>query len=170
MAEREYRRLTRSRQRAGFAVSSLSRTSLWLGKDHLLCIDTTGYTETYKRFYFRDIQAIILRRTNSWRIFSLGCALAAGLLTLWAALTNDSVAWIVLGIPAGLFLLLLTSNLIAGPSCRCHLRTAVQTEELPSLSRVGRARRALDRLRPLIVEAQGGGVAAEVVQGGESNQ
>jgi hypothetical protein len=36
-----------------------------------------------------------------------------------------------------------------------HLRTAVQIEELPSLNRIRRTRRVLDRVRPLIVAAQG---------------
>jgi hypothetical protein len=35
------------------------------------------------------------------------------------------------------------------------LRTAVQIEQLASLSRLRRARKVLDRLRPLIAEAQG---------------
>ena len=62
MAEKEYQRLTRARlRRAGFFTAVATRSSLWLGKDHLLCIDSNGYGEDYKRFYFRDIQTITLR-------------------------------------------------------------------------------------------------------------
>ena len=46
-------------------------------------------------------------------------------------------------------------NLIKGPTCNCYLRTAVQIKELPSLSRLKRARKVLARLRPLITAAQG---------------
>ena len=53
MAEAEYQRLTRAHPRSGFAVAFAARSSLWLGKDHLLCIDSTGFSESYKRFYFR---------------------------------------------------------------------------------------------------------------------
>ena len=69
MPEKEYQRLTRARSRSAFGVVSMSRSSLWLGKDHLLCVDSSGYTETYKRFYFRDIQAVTLvatKRRDIW--------------------------------------------------------------------------------------------------------
>ena len=69
MPEIHYQRLTYSRGRSAFAVAVQSRASLWLGPDHLLCVDTNGYSETYKRFYFRDIQAITIResaRRNVW--------------------------------------------------------------------------------------------------------
>ena len=46
-------------------------------------------------------------------------------------------------------------NLALGPACACQLRTAVQLEDLPSMVRLRRARKILDRLRPLITAAQG---------------
>jgi hypothetical protein len=60
-----------------------------------------------------------------------------------------------LGTPAAFFLLFLILNFFWGPSCKVQLRTAVQTEELASLSRVRQARRILNRIRPMIIEAQG---------------
>ena len=66
MPEVEYRRLTRARNRSRFALVATSRASLWLAKDHLLQIDTSGYTENYKRFHFRDIQALVLCKTDAW--------------------------------------------------------------------------------------------------------
>ena len=61
MPEKEYIRLARGRRSniAGFSTSG-GYASLWQGKDHLLSIDSSGYTEEYKRFYYRDIQAIII--------------------------------------------------------------------------------------------------------------
>src|SRR5882724_2221817 len=35
-------------------------SSLWLGPDHLLVVEIAGITEKYRRFYFRDIQAVIV--------------------------------------------------------------------------------------------------------------
>ena len=169
MPEKEYQRLTRARARSEFAVISMSRSSLWLGKDHLLCVDSSGYSETYKRFYFRDIQAVttmVSRRkifSNFWN-WVLGipfviCAvvLTVGLVDIRHRPLHPDDYWGFLGwgIPCGIFFaLLLTINLI-GKACTCYLRTAVQIEELPSLDRVHRARKALARLRPLIVAAQG---------------
>jgi len=53
------------------------------------------------------------------------------------------------------FALPLAINNALGPTTIGYLRTAVQTEELPSLSRLRRVRRVLARLRPLITQAQG---------------
>ena len=65
---------------------------------------------------------------------------------------------VILGVWLGLafFLLaLLLINLSRGRTCVCHIRTAVQTEELPSLRRLRTARKATALLKPLIEEAQG---------------
>ena len=155
MAEIPYRRLTRSRARSLFGVVSTSRSSLWVGPDHLLSIDTTGYTERYKRFHFRDIQAIIIRRTESWKVAGLVFGLIALLLGMIALATGEPVVGWIFGPLAGLFALAFALNLAAGPSCAAFLRTAVQTEQLVSLKRLRRARRALERLRPAIAAAQG---------------
>ena len=50
----------------------ISFSCFWPGKDHLLCVDTSGYTETYQRFYFRDIQTVILMASNRRGMLELG--------------------------------------------------------------------------------------------------
>ena len=154
MAEREYKRLTRARPRARFAVVSTGSSSLWLGKDHLLSIDSSGYTESYKRFYFRDIQAFLIRKTERQKWSGLILAVLTGLFFFPAALSEGGVR-IIFGSIAGFFLLIFLVNLALGPACACQLRTAVQLEDLPSMVRLRRARKILDRLRPLITAAQG---------------
>jgi hypothetical protein len=159
MAEHEYQRLTRSKSRSLFGIVSISRSSLWVGRDHLLTIDTTGYNETYKRFYFRDIQAVILRKTAVWLVSLIvlaGCAAVCGSIAVFGGALNGlpAVGW-VFGIIAACFVLAAVLDLAGGPTCKFQLRTAVQTEELPAISRVRRARKVLARLRPLLVEAQG---------------
>ncbi len=162
MAEKEYQRLTQARSRSGFAIASVSRSSLWLGKDHLLCIDSSGYTETYKRFYFRDIQAFTTVATNRRTVWN-GVLLVPIVLCLVGLATNlfslprgEPAAIITWAIFAAIFAVPLLINNILGPACACYLRTAVQIEELPSLSRVRRARKVLDRVRPFIIAVQGG--------------
>jgi len=155
MAEREYVRLTHTRSRSVFGIVSTARSNLWLGIDHVLCIETTGYTETYKRFYYRDIQALIIRKTESWKILAAILGLVAALFGLIALFGGDPIVAWIFGSLGGLFLLGAIIDLAAGPSCACYLRTAVQVEEVPSLIRVRRARKALERLRPLLAEAQG---------------
>src|SRR5438477_3941842 len=61
--EKAYRRLP------GREAGLLSYSRLWLGPDHLLLARTTFFSEEYKRFYFRDIQAFVIRKTNRHRIW-----------------------------------------------------------------------------------------------------
>jgi hypothetical protein len=166
--EIHYRRLTRARARSAFAVAFQSRASLWLGPDHLLDVNSSGYSETYKRFYFRDIQAVIMRETRRrtvWNVILvvpiIGCL--AELLTGLASTPGNRTATIVWLIFSVIFLVPFLINNILGTTCACHLRTAVQIEELPSLCRVRKTRRVLEKIRPLIIAAQGGEISAEAV-------
>jgi hypothetical protein len=158
--DREYRRIARPRARHKTVFSTLAiRSSLWIGEDHLLNIDSARYSEDYKRFYFRDIQAITIRTTQRRRVWNLVLGL---LVIIWLGMLGNSLppnvadtwtraiftAWFLL-----LAVLLLLNN-VMGPTCATYIRTAVQTEELPSLNRVRRARKFLDVVRPLIVAAQ----------------
>ena len=166
MAERDYQRLTRSRtRRTGMLAAFATRSSLWLGKDHLLCADSTGYSETYRRFYFRDIQVITLVATKrrafwNWTFGALTVLILGSLVFYLLAATMPGATIqtgvVLLGVGGGSFyaLALLVNNLL-GPACKSFIRTAVQVEELPSLCRVRRTRKVLARLRPLIVAAQG---------------
>lgn len=158
MAEREYQRLTRTGARTAFGVVTVGRSSLWLGKDHVLVIDTNGYTETYKRFFFRDIQALTIRRSSRRMIVNLILGVLAALFASFMAMALSAreveLAWAMGGVTA-LWLLIMLVQWLKGPTCVCHIRTAVQTEELPSLTRVRKAHKVLARIRPLVAEAQG---------------
>jgi hypothetical protein len=59
------------------------RTKLWLGTDHLLLIEQLILVERYKRFYYRDIQAITATQSSRWLAFTG----LWGFLTLLAALS-----------------------------------------------------------------------------------
>lgn len=155
MAELEYRRLTRTRNRSRFAIVSTSRTSLWLGKDHLLQIDSSGYTENYKRFYFRDIQVLASCRTDTWLYQAVGLTGAACLFDLIAIVGGGPIIAWIFGSLGGLFVTFLVFHLLAGPTSKCYLRTAVQTEQLVSINRLRKARKVFNALRPLINKAQG---------------
>ncbi|MDB6021130.1 MAG: hypothetical protein JWQ04_987 [Pedosphaera sp.] len=162
--QKEYRRLPPFfGRRRGVGLISVSTTScwLWLGKDHLLCIDRVWFKEDYKRFYFRDIQAIVIRKTENGRIANIVFGALATPPLIAALVTSGGwqVAWFIV---TGFFLALMLINFLYGPTSACHLRTAVQTEELPSLKRLRRARKVLARLRPLIAAAQGELASAEV--------
>jgi hypothetical protein len=162
MTETQYQRLTRARSR-GIAVAFASASSLWLADDHLLCIDSNGYAESYRRFYFRDIQALILQRTARGEILSAILGFIALLFVVFCLLATVLWVRILFGSIAAFFGLCVLANWLCGPTCKCLLRTAVQEEELPSLRRVKWARRAMARLSELIAGAQGGLLTAEDV-------
>jgi len=174
MAEPKYQRLTRLRARSQFAVIYQSRSGLWLGDDHLLLVEASGYTENYKRFYFRDIQAITVQATERGRVWNiiLGGVLLVTVLALiftipktapanWTG--NQMAGEIALGFLAAIFAVSCLLSFLAGPTCKTYLRTAVQTEELPSLSRVRQTGNVIRKIRPLIVAAQGELSGEEVV-------
>jgi hypothetical protein len=152
MSDREYTRLTRLRRRGGkFFEGFSSYGSLWLGRDHLLSINSTLFSEDYKRFYFPDIQALTIvetRRRRTWN-FVLGIMLV---LLIAVALSNfNGITSLTPSLMIGVTLLL---NNALGPTCTVYIRTAVQVEELYSLKRVRRAQKVFARIRPLIQAAQ----------------
>jgi hypothetical protein len=168
MAEARYKRLTRARASGTFAIAFMSRSSLWLGDDHILCVNSTGYSETYKRFYFRDIQSIILcatKRRVVWNwILGILAALCLARCNFGSLFKGEphtetmvflSIAIFGFGIP-------LLFNNLSGRTCTCQLRTAVQIENLPSLCRVRQTRKVLEKIRPLIAAAQGEISPAEI--------
>ena len=140
------------------------RVQLWLGDDHLLILDWDGSREFYKRIRYQDIQTIIVQRTTEGKIVN---ALLGGIvlfLVICGLAVGDTVGTIILLVIAAIFGLILLGNFISGPTCKCQLRTAVQTEELHSLTRLPKVRKALDRLRPRITAAQGPLTPEEISQ------
>jgi hypothetical protein len=142
----------------GRAAGLYRRERLWLGPDHLLAVESNTYQECYQRYYFKDIQAFLIRKTAKGRIFNGLCAvptlLAAVKLstpTVW----NDP-AWVWFwGLITAFLLVLLLVNIFKGPTCACHLHTPISTERLPSLHRLRTARKVRDRLKLLIEKEQG---------------
>ncbi|HEY3855496.1 MAG TPA: hypothetical protein VGO67_13985 [Verrucomicrobiae bacterium] len=157
-APKEYSRLPgRGVRGSGFRLFSSSRAvcTLWMGRDHLLLVDRTGYTESYKRFYFADIQAIVIRRTSSaTTTIAVTGSLALGIFA-WAFSISDMAGRITLFILGGLFALIALHGLWLGPSCVTHIQTAVQTDQLAAWNRIRAARKGLAVLRPKLQETQG---------------
>jgi hypothetical protein len=160
-----YRKLRgRGRPTQGL-VTSPETHRLWLGPDHLLLVQTTYWSEEYKRFYFRDIRAVTIKSNgrNPGIPIALGLAGLASAGIGWAATSVG--AHVTSGIAVVAFLVPAAIYAMHGPGCRCYLRTAVQVQELFSLRRWRSARRALEVLRPLIEQAQGS-LTAESIETG----
>jgi hypothetical protein len=94
MAERSspYRRI------AGHGTGLVAHARLYQAPDHFLQVSSTGFSETYKRFYFRDIQAIILEN-KPWRLW-WSCGLGMLLLLFLAPASMTT------GVPAAVLRML----------------------------------------------------------------
>lgn len=133
-------------KRGSFLSLSGIRASLWLGRDHLLCIYNKGYEEDYKRFYFRDIQAFVIHQDNRrllWNIAFGTCALVFA----FGGLMFSAVS--------AVFVILMFINWLRGPTCTCSIQTAVSKEDLPSLNRVKNVNHAISRMSHVIEREQG---------------
>ena len=129
--------------------------SVWMAPDHLLLVRTRIFREEYKRFYLRDIQAIVMATRPRFLISTRSLAIAFAWLFPW-------IFWLIL--PAGFGIAWwAVSAILAGLwlvfsfffSCTCRLYTAVSNDPLPSLYRTWTARRFLDEVKPWIDEVQG---------------
>jgi hypothetical protein len=128
---------------------------VWLGEDHLLLVLGRGFYESYRRFFLNDIQAVIVRRTHTGKTWNAIWLMGLVFFGTIAALVPDPTGRAILVGLATPFAVGLLANLILGPTCACHIRTAVQTERVPAISRLGTARGFMARVEPLIVARQG---------------
>jgi hypothetical protein len=140
----------------------MGRSSYWLGPDHMLLVMVEHYTESYRRFFYREIQALVIRRTTGWE-WGMVLGVVGLLLTGVPALMLASgpsggaaEAW-VFGMLSGVCLLGLMVHGGRGPTCSVTLHTGVQKRQLPGVSRVRKGERLVAALVPRIEEAQGRG-------------
>lgn len=128
------------------------RKALWLGPDHILRVRTILFFEEYRRYYFRDIQAIVVTELSSSVAYYL--YIAAALLAPAAAFLayTQHLLWAVICalLAAGSALLGIQRR-----NCACYLKTSISTEALPSLRRLRNARKAVGIIQPEVDRVQG---------------
>lgn len=137
----------------------LFKHTLWMGADHILHVASSGYTEKYRRYYYKDLRAIVIQpnRLGTLKLsLGLGVIFAGFLLTAFLSGGPGIVSISVFG---GCAALVLVVQLLLGPECRTLMITRAQTQEIPSLRLLHRAEKALLLLRPRLEAAQ-----AELVQ------
>jgi hypothetical protein len=139
-----YRRLP------GAYRTPMSKWTLWMAADHLLLVRSSRVSEQYRRFYFRDIQAIVLCKRDG---VSDQPVIRYVAVSIFAFLFLVSFR----GAFGGLSSLLLFGYLfwwLQRRDCVCHIQTATQTERIPPLSRLRVAARVLREIRSKIEAAQ----------------
>jgi len=132
----------------------------WLAEDHILVQRPAIWMEEYRRFYLRDIQAFIVRKTHEATFLNilLGSVLVLILLIGAGVGELSGSLLIVCFVLLGLVLI----NLGRGPTCQFHIRTAVNLQRMPMISRLRTAERFLHLLVPLVNRAQGAPAPEEV--------
>ncbi len=131
------------------------RTKLYLGADHLLLIEQFILVERYRRFYFRDIQAITTTRSARWIVLGVLWGFLA-LLTALLFMVHHPVTLIFGTLFTALFGLAFLHNLLSGPTCIVRIQTAVQTHRFPPLERMRDFSSGMELIVPMIQKAQRG--------------
>jgi len=134
-------------------------TSYWIGPNHLLVVEVSNYVERYRRFYFRDVQTILVQDSPVRLGWNIGFGILAGLalLGVLASAISASQGEVVVAIWFAFFLLFagcLVINTRRGPSCSVQLRTAVQNQKLPGIRRWRKAEAFVAGITPFINAAQ----------------
>jgi hypothetical protein len=153
-SDRRYRRLP------GRPFSVFSRASLWLGEDHLLSVQSNRFSEDYRRYYLRDIQAFIVQRTGPLSLWAYSMGAVAAALLAPGLFFNFQKTF--LWISGGLFVAITVYVIALGPTCSCSIQTAVSREQLRSLRWARTAEKTLRIVQPRIEQTQGP-MTAEIV-------
>ncbi len=157
-----YRRLP------GRGLNWSGNARLWIADDHLLQVNSTLLAERYRRFFLKDIRAILVRPTKVrliWTIVHaaiiLVAAASAGALVWFSIDIAQEELRVTLLVFAGMIgfvavpiLPLFIVNVLLGPSCACHVETSAGLERLTAPTRTRGAQRLLAQLVPIIEAAQ----------------
>jgi hypothetical protein len=129
----------------------LIRHSLWMKPDHLLCVRAYPFSQQYRRYYFKDIQALVLTElTHPAAYFFYAFAVLFAIATL--LLYPRHPVWATLcGLPALLLFFLGWRT----PDCACAIQTRVSADRLPSLGKLRTARRTIALVKAQIDQTQG---------------
>jgi len=118
-------------------------------------VKTAWFREEYKRFYLRDIQAIVVASgprfyfSMPMLVFAVVWLFSGLFMAAWP--NSVAIGWIAATV--AMLVVWLAISVTAG--CRCRLYTAVSRDDLPSLFRTWTARSFLRKVQPRIEEVQG---------------
>lgn len=145
--------------------------SLWAAEDHLLAIESNRFTESYKRYYFTDIQAVTMKRVLRPAFGPLLLSIALLSILWFVAVIGVSIYGAAVGTPIwtgrtfyglGVAFLSILGLLVAYHAllwffftCECRVHTATSRDQLRSLHRTWTARKAMSFIDDKVRAAQG---------------
>jgi hypothetical protein len=125
---------------------------MWMAPDHLLIVKQIGCSEEFKRFYFSDIQAIVIMRSQKYVLWALVLpVIALFMIGFISSLDNPAFLEGLLGVT----LVFWVVHLVKGPTCTCWIQTGINKEKLPMFSRVSAANKFWRRIERELHEVQG---------------
>ena len=126
--------------------------SAWTGEDHILLVTGSRFSEVYQRVYFRDLQALVIRRkprfVMQWPYVFLVPVL---LILFFGPLPTQRSLPVIGGV------LLITAGIVFASfrfGCYLDLATAVGNVPVRSVAFLWTARRFAARVAPLVQAAQ----------------
>ena len=129
-------------------------SQVWLAEDHVLVLRSSRIKETYRRFLFADIQAIVITEGPDFSLLRGLFGVGVLILIIWTWTATSVAGRVFLGSISLIAVALLIREMARGPRCRCILQTAVSRERVDALSRTREARRFLELVTPRIESAQ----------------
>jgi hypothetical protein len=133
----------------------IARASAWAGDDHILLVEGSRISETYRRVYFRDVQALLIVRRNRFVIEAPWLLVAPAVLFAVLALPVPwrDTGWLLAGLAVvAILVYLYIAAIFYG--CRLYIATAVGNVKVASVFRVWQARRFHGKVTPLVLAAQ----------------
>jgi hypothetical protein len=104
------------------------RNRLYQAPDHLLLLQSTGFTEEYKRVAYDNIRYVMIRHTYGQERHAM---ISGGLFLLISLLYLTSMPWqavLAISIPFAIWFI---ANIFWGKGCAVYVNTDIQTIELP---------------------------------------
>jgi hypothetical protein len=142
-------------QRIGSRAPGLFRyADLYDGGDHLLYVLSSRFSDTYHRFAWADITALVLTERSAWSPARLTVAALSGIAAMIILLTAPGLhrLWFLL---PGIFLFWAAAGAVRGPRCKLMLHTAVTRRHIEAVRTMRAAAYVLPILSAKIAAAQG---------------
>lgn len=137
--------------------SIVSLAQLWAGKDHIMLVEESMVTQSYRRFYFKDIEGLLIKLSSRHIWYLISFLALAGILARIAESTEGfetaglMFLWILI---IGSFILGAIWQLIAGKFSTLLVQTKNGPYKFPIRLRYSKMKRLVNKLIPLIKDQQ----------------
>ncbi|HBC86138.1 MAG TPA: hypothetical protein DCZ94_04200 [Lentisphaeria bacterium] len=133
----------------------LRSSRIYMAEDHLLYVLSNGYTEEYRRFFFKDIQYIVLCQTRSWWVYTgIWGFIGAGILAMMFFAASE-FGEMTASVIAVLGFLPLMVNFLLGTSARAVIKTITSEEKISLTPRYRSSLKVLAEIKAKIEVVQG---------------